>query len=97
MAGACDVAQQPRPSLRVEIFRIKGLLNINGAPGPVVLHGIQHVIHPPELLEAWPDDDKSSRIVLVVQDIDPRPIQKSLEALLERQMVLRGECVSSLP
>ena len=80
-----------------KILRIKGLLNINGAPGPVVLHGIQHVIHPPELLEAWPDDDKSSRIVLVVQDIDPRPIQKSLEALLERQMVLRGECVSSLP
>jgi G3E family GTPase len=73
-----------------KILRIKGLLII-GAPGPVVLHCIQHVIHPPVRLEAWPDADTSSRIVFVVQGIDPRPIQESLKGLLERRQVVRGE------
>lgn len=67
------------------ILRIKGLLNIVGAPGSVVLHGIQHVIPPLAPLESWPDDDISSRIVFVVQDIDPRPIHDSLLALLARR------------
>ena len=68
-----------------KILRIKGLLDIVGAPGPVVLHGIQHVIHPLAPLESWPDGDTSSRIVFVVQDIDPRPIHDSLLALLARR------------
>jgi G3E family GTPase len=79
-----------------KILRIKGLLNIIGAPGPVVLHGIQHVIHPPVRLEAWPDGDTSSRIVFVVQGIDPRPIQESLKGLLERRQVVRT-AAGSLP
>jgi G3E family GTPase len=79
-----------------QILRIKGLLNIAGAPGPVVLHGIQHVIHPPAALEAWPDGDTSSRIVFVVQGIDPRPIQESLKGLLERRRTVRN-AAGSLP
>ena len=67
------LAQQPGAPTRIEkILRIKGLLNIIGAPGPVVLHGVQRVIHPPVRLEARPDGDTSSRIVFVVQGIDPR-------------------------
>jgi len=79
------------------ILRIKGLLNIAGAPGPVVLHGIQHVIHPPEALEAWPDGDLSSRIVFVVQGIDPHPIQASLKGLLERRLVSRSDAAGPSP
>jgi G3E family GTPase len=79
-----------------KILRIKGLLNIAGAPGPVVLHGIQHVIHPPAALEAWPDGDTSSRIVFVVQGIDPRPIQESLKGLLDRRLALRSGATDSL-
>ncbi len=80
-----------------KILRIKGLLNIAGAPGPVVLHGIEHVIHPPAALEAWPDDDRSSRIVFVVQGIDPRPIQELLKGLLERRRIVRSDAPGSLP
>ena len=35
-------------SLRgVDLLRIKGLVNVAGRPGPVVVHGVQHVFHPP--------------------------------------------------
>src|SRR6185295_4603135 len=39
-----------------KVLRVKGLLNVSDALGPVVLHGVQHVIHPPVHLEEWPDD-----------------------------------------
>jgi G3E family GTPase len=80
-----------------KILRIKGLLNIAGASGPMVLHGIEHVIHPLVALEAWPDDDTSSRIVFVVQGVDPRPIQGSLKGLLERRRIVRGNATGSSP
>jgi G3E family GTPase len=41
------------------------------AIGPIVLHGVQHVIHPPVHLDEWPNDDRASRLVFIVQDIDP--------------------------
>jgi G3E family GTPase len=74
-----------------KILRMKGLLHIKGASGPVAVHGIQHVVHPPEPLEAWSDDDRSSRIVFIVEDIDPRPIQASLASLLRRRAAIAGK------
>ena len=60
-----------------DVLRVKGLLD-TGAPGPLVLHGVQHVIHPPTHLDAWPDDDHSSRIVMIVRDIARADIETSL-------------------
>ena len=42
-----------------DVLRVKGLLNAAGSEGPVVINGVQHVIHPPVHLAAWPDDDRS--------------------------------------
>jgi G3E family GTPase len=64
------------------ILRVKGLLRVPDAAGPIVLHGVQHVIHPPVHLEAWPDDDHSSRLVFIVQGIDPALLRRSLLAYL---------------
>jgi G3E family GTPase len=64
------------------VLRVKGLLNVSDALGPVVLHGVQHVIHTPVHLDAWPDDDRSSRMVFVVQGIEPNQIRRSLFAFL---------------
>lgn len=49
------------------ILRIKGLLNVAGAPRPVVVQGIHHVLHPPAELAAWPSADRRSRLVLIVR------------------------------
>jgi G3E family GTPase len=65
-----------------KILRVKGLLRVCDAAGPIVLHGVQHVIHPPVHLEEWPDEDRASRIVFIVQGIAPALLQRSLKALL---------------
>ena len=52
------------------------------AIGPIVLHGVQHVIHPPVHLDEWPNDDRASRLVFIVQDIDPLLLRRSLMAFL---------------
>src|SRR6266568_8301172 len=61
------------------VLRIKGLLNV-GATGPVVLNGVQHIIHPPEHLERWPGDDQRSHLVFILHGIAPDDIVQSLEA-----------------
>jgi G3E family GTPase len=66
-----------------KVLRVKGLLNIAGASGPVVLHGVQHVIHPPVHLDEWPDEDRASRIVFVLQGIPPSTIDRSLRMFLQ--------------
>lgn len=64
------------------VLRVKGLLNVPDAEGPIVLHGVQSVIHPPVHLDAWPDGDRSSRLVFIVQDLDPDRIRRSLLTFL---------------
>jgi G3E family GTPase len=65
-----------------KVLRVKGLLRVPGATGPVVLHGVQHVIHPPVHLDEWPDADHASRIVFVVQGIEPALLRRSLMTFL---------------
>ena len=65
------------------VLRVKGLLNVAGAAGPLVLHGVQQMIHPPIHLGTWPDDDRASRLVFVVEDLDALAVRASLLAFLE--------------
>jgi G3E family GTPase len=62
-----------------DVLRVKGLLNV-GAAGPLVLNGVQHVVHPPEHLSEWPDDDRRSRIVVIGRDIEQSALERSLAA-----------------
>jgi G3E family GTPase len=63
-----------------DVLRVKGLLNVAGSDRPVVVHGVQHLIHPPFHLADWPDDDHSSRIVFIVRSLDRTVIERSLAA-----------------
>ncbi len=62
-----------------DILRVKGLLNV-GEAGPVVLNGVQHIIHAPEHLPQWPDDDRRSHLIFILQGIAPQQIVQSLQA-----------------
>ena len=53
-----------------DLLRLKGIVHVAGMERPMVIHGVQHVFHPPEVLEHWPDDDRRSRIVLITRDLD---------------------------
>lgn len=64
-----------------EILRVKGLLDLGGE-GPVLVDAVQHVVHPPVHLDAWPDDDRRSRLVLIGRRLDPERLERSLRVFI---------------
>ncbi len=53
------------------LLRVKGIVALSDdVERPVVIHGVQHVFHPPHRLDAWPDKDHRTRIVFIVKDLD---------------------------
>jgi G3E family GTPase len=66
-----------------KLLRVKGLVCIAEDPErPVVIHGVQHVFHVPAVLPSWPDDDRRSRLVFIVQDLDPTFVERLWNAFL---------------
>ena len=63
-----------------KVLRVKGLLNVADLAAPVVIHGVQHLVHPPVHLDAWPSDDRRSRIVFIVRGLERAAIERSLAA-----------------
>ncbi|MEE2892453.1 MAG: GTP-binding protein [Pseudomonadota bacterium] len=53
-----------------DLLRVKGIVNVAGMEQPMVIHGVQHVFHPPVVLDAWPDEDRRTRIVMITRDLD---------------------------
>jgi G3E family GTPase len=65
------------------LLRLKGIVKIAEDPDrPVVIHGVQHVFHPPAQLDAWPDDDRRTRMVFIVRDIAPKTIGGLFDAFV---------------
>ncbi|MFH3479969.1 CobW family GTP-binding protein [Xanthobacter variabilis] len=65
------------------LLRLKGIVKVKEDPqAPIVLHGVQHVLHPPARLPAWPDDDHRTRLVMIVRDLDPKVIERLFNAFL---------------
>jgi G3E family GTPase len=52
-----------------DLLRVKGILNIAGCQGPVVVQYVQHLAHPPVELQSWPDQNRHSRIVFITRQI----------------------------
>ncbi|HEY8261521.1 MAG TPA: GTP-binding protein, partial [Methylosinus sp.] len=53
------------------LLRVKGVVGLTDDPErPVVIHGVQHMFHPPHRLAAWPDGDRRTRLVFIVEDLD---------------------------
>ena len=53
---------------------------MTGFDGPVVIHGVQHVFHPPVMLEKWPSEDHRSRIVFITRDVDKEFLEQLLSS-----------------
>jgi G3E family GTPase len=65
------------------VLRVKGILNVAGSPAPVAVHGVQHLVHPPVHMAVWPDEDRRSRLVFIVDGLDRVLIERSLSAFLQ--------------
>lgn len=89
-----------------KLLRVKGLVCVAEDPTrPFLLHGVQHVFHPPERLPAWPDHDHTTRLVFITKDLDrsfverlwlaltgtPQIDQADRQALSDNPLSLRGQ------
>ena len=53
-----------------DLLRVKGIINVAGMDRPMVIHGVQHVFHPPEILDEWPSADRRSKIVIIARELE---------------------------
>lgn len=64
------------------LLRVKGIVNVTESPGqPAVIHGVQHVFHPPEWLDRWPSDDRRTRLVFIGEAVPAAWMQALLDVL----------------
>lgn len=77
-----------RSSQGAKLLRVKGLVALAEDPEhPVVIHGVQHVVHVPAVLPRWPSDDHRSRIVFIVDDLERETVEKLWNAFLGKPAV----------
>jgi len=64
-----------------DLLRVKGFLNVADCRGPVVVHVVQHLAHPPVELAAWPDKDHASRLVFITRNIPESQVRNLLASV----------------
>jgi G3E family GTPase len=66
------------------LLRMKGVIKLSDDPSrPVVIHGVQHVLHPPVRLNSWPDGVAKTRLVFIVRDIEKAAIEGLFKAFTD--------------
>ena len=64
-----------------DLLRVKGLVNVEGKAGPMVVQGVQHLFHPPLELAAWPGADRSTRLVFITHGIPRQTVADLFSAI----------------
>jgi G3E family GTPase len=65
-----------------DLLRLKGLVQIAENPDqPAVIHGVQHIFHPPIWLDAWPSGDHSTRMVFIARNLSESWVRSLLNAI----------------
>lgn len=78
-----------------KVLRVKGILNVSGSEMPVAIHGVQHLVHPPVHMSGWPDADRRSRLVFIVDGLKRQAIERSLYAFLSCSTGRQGRVASA--
>jgi G3E family GTPase len=89
-----------RGTFGTQILRLKGLVCLARDPErPLVIQGVRHVIHVPTRLESWPDGDRRTRIVMIVEDVPAEAITRMWDAFSGAVQVDRadGEALADNP
>jgi G3E family GTPase len=83
-AGTLDMfLELLRASHGARLLRLKGIVKLAEMPDtPVVVHGVQHVLHPTARLERWPDKDRRTRLVFITRDLPERTVRELFEAFI---------------
>jgi G3E family GTPase len=79
------------------LLRVKGLIRVKEEPNrPRILHVVQHAVFPPTILDAWPSDDRRTRLVFITDGIDPVPVRQLFEAALANKPAKASSALRSL-
>ena len=66
-----------------KLLRVKGVVRLAEDPErPVVLHVVQHVLHPVAQLERWPDEDRRTRLVFITRDLEEAFVKRMFDAFV---------------
>jgi len=69
-----------------DLLRVKGIVHLADDPEhPMVIHGVQHLFHPPETLARWPSEDRRTRIVFITRNIAAEDIEATLSVFERRR------------
>jgi G3E family GTPase len=89
---AFSLAMRTLTSLRgPDLLRAKGLLSVKGAAGPVMVHYVQHLAHPPAELKDWPGGERCSRMVFITRNIGRQAVADLIGAIERLQPQNREE------
>jgi len=64
-----------------DLVHVKGMLNVTGCRGPVVVQFVQHLAHAPVELQAWPDDERASRLEFVTRGIQEKTVRDLFDSV----------------
>ena len=70
-----------------KLLRVKGIVTVENQSKPFVVHGVQHIFYPPDVLKDWPkrpdgQPDKRSRFVFIARDLNRDIVIKHLKPFL---------------
>jgi G3E family GTPase len=71
-----------------KLLRVKGIVNIKDQPNPFVIHGVQHMFYPPDTLQRWPSESRTSRLVFITKDLPETTLRRHFKPFL-------GEAISA--
>ncbi|GLK78086.1 cobalamin biosynthesis protein CobW [Methylopila jiangsuensis] len=61
-----------RSAHAAKLLRLKGLVRLVEEPDrPLLVQGVRHVFAEPRVLDAWPDDDRRTRLVAIGEGLEP--------------------------
>ena len=82
----CGALEALTATQGANLLRLKGIVNTADRPGrPLVIHGVQHVFHDPVWLDAWPDADERTRLVLITHRIERKTLEDFFRAWLDTE------------
>ncbi|MBZ9843737.1 CobW family GTP-binding protein [Mesorhizobium sp. CA5] len=71
-----------------KLLRMKGVIELAEDPSrPLVIHGVQKILHPPARLPAWPDGQRGTRLVLITLDMPDDYIQRLFAAFTNKPSI----------
>jgi G3E family GTPase len=71
-----------------KLLRMKGVIELKEDPSrPLVIHGVQNLLHPPARLPAWPDERRGTRLVLITLDMPGDYVSRLFSALTDRPAI----------